>query len=384
VPPLRVSPISKFGGGGVFDEASPVATAFNSSFGVQFGSFVCFDIMYPHPALDVLQLPGGVKDVLFSSWWVNLAPTYNALMIQQAWSRVNGVNLIAANTGTGFLNAGGGIFAAGEPLQTSFNTSDFVGTSVLLVAKLEYPAAGAAGDIALFSHTASNKQPELAARLPDDVPTLVVTAAQLPTKRCFPNLSSLSLMNCTIFSVGDLATLAEEAGLPASGTRFILPPQYFFGDDVNLTCQSSLTLGNNIVAEDRYTLAVGAAVELFPYTPDPLSLQMCALQHCEKSDILSSPDGWVICLGWYNAFPTHVVQWSIDLSGVAFNAEVLPLLGVEDGQVISPRFSTYNDSMYDTAKLQGHDVREIHFSSAQSFNHSLFSATVLAVIPTTA
>jgi hypothetical protein len=51
----------------------------------------------------------GIKDFLYSTHWLNTPPIINAPMIQQGFSRLHQVNIIAANTGYGPESSGGGI-----------------------------------------------------------------------------------------------------------------------------------------------------------------------------------------------------------------------------------------------------------------------------------
>jgi len=61
---------------------------------------------------------------LYSTHWANSPPIENAPMIQQAFSRLHSVNIIAANTGFDQWVSGGGIFSEGDILAAYFNESD--------------------------------------------------------------------------------------------------------------------------------------------------------------------------------------------------------------------------------------------------------------------
>jgi predicted amidohydrolase len=101
-----------FGEQGVFDQPErpfqPVS--FDSGFGVTMGMFVCFDLDFAAPVLELVER--GVQDFVFASYWVNQPPYSTATMYQQAWAAANHVNLIASNTGMNAANAGSGIYAA--------------------------------------------------------------------------------------------------------------------------------------------------------------------------------------------------------------------------------------------------------------------------------
>lgn len=80
---------------------------FKTDFGVTFGTFICFDLMFDKPALQLVQ--SGVTDIAFSTMWFSELPFLTAVQIQQGWAFENNVNLLAAganypkvgSTGTG-------------------------------------------------------------------------------------------------------------------------------------------------------------------------------------------------------------------------------------------------------------------------------------------
>lgn len=98
---------------------------FTTSFGVKFGMFICFDILYH--AQD-----GGpdALDIVFPTDWVNKpigmhlkeGLASNAHTAQRMWSFIHHKNLLAANYGgLGSYSSGSGIWHAGEALQKYFN-----------------------------------------------------------------------------------------------------------------------------------------------------------------------------------------------------------------------------------------------------------------------
>lgn len=56
-------------------EDQPITSAwFDTPFGVRFGMMICFDIMFYTPGVQIAtNLTVGVKDFVYSSWWVNSA-----------------------------------------------------------------------------------------------------------------------------------------------------------------------------------------------------------------------------------------------------------------------------------------------------------------------
>lgn len=371
-----------FGGSNVFDQAIlPIPTSFETSWGVTFGSFICFDLMYPHPALDLVSGSSSIRDILFSSWWVNAAPSFNALMIQQSWSRINKVNLIAANTGESTQVAGGGIYTQGEPLRTLFDTSAEAakGVTQILFATLGPDAF----EMAIAERMAKFEDLELT----DDSSSLssddeeeievlpAVTLLSLPYVPCLLNVVTYTAANCTMFTPALLQEHAVSAGYSPLTTSFIIPVTV--GTD--LTCQVSFTLSavSVVNSTEQFAIIGLEGVEQFFFTPSPLSLQACALQHC-----LTTPGGSIAaCAGSFVPFETRFDAFSLQLIGVDPAAEVFPMLGIDDGQVESTLFSDFVDYNPQPSTRP----RFIEWSSTPRFNNqSLFSTMLYAVRPNAA
>lgn len=90
--------------------------SFHTNFGVTFGIFTCFDILYKNPSECLLHV--GVKNFIFPTAWGNSFPYYMSTVVQQGWSFHNGVNLLAANLHVNiplgdFYGTGSGIYSAG-------------------------------------------------------------------------------------------------------------------------------------------------------------------------------------------------------------------------------------------------------------------------------
>ena len=54
--------------GGWFDQPSPVRIKFNTSFGVEMGMFVCYDMMFAEPAFGLAE-DEGVCNFAYTTWW---------------------------------------------------------------------------------------------------------------------------------------------------------------------------------------------------------------------------------------------------------------------------------------------------------------------------
>lgn len=103
--------------------ALPEVRTFNTSFGVRFGQMVCFGIMFADPSEDLRR--AGVRDVVFSSWWVNTPPTVFATQWYQAWTRHYGTTLLAAGgvMAPAVDYSGSGIFSSGAVLAAYYDVA---------------------------------------------------------------------------------------------------------------------------------------------------------------------------------------------------------------------------------------------------------------------
>eukprot|EP00164_Ancoracysta_twista_P011972 GFYU01018657.1.p1 GENE.GFYU01018657.1~~GFYU01018657.1.p1 ORF type:complete len:358 (+),score=94.66 GFYU01018657.1:58-1074(+) len=101
---------------------------FTTSFGVRFGMFICFDLIWATET--------ETTDYVFPTWWDNIiTPAEHAVPAQTLWSTLHKVNLLAANIGISFQCSGSGIYHQGTPLATVFNPFD-VPQSKMLIARV--------------------------------------------------------------------------------------------------------------------------------------------------------------------------------------------------------------------------------------------------------
>jgi predicted amidohydrolase len=430
-----------FGESGVLDQAPASVEVYDGAmptFGARFTTFICFDIMFAS-AVDAVSPRsrssssngargssgggggGGAGDVLFPSWWIHATPSYNALMVQQGWSRVHGVNVVASNTANTARGRGGGIFARGEPLVTDFDSgSRNKGESKILVAKvMSVPPRSAS------AFEQQEQEPEQLTETATDAggaataspPVVVLTASQLPSVACQANVVTFSAANCTLFRMGQLRALAAAAGdhLATTAVTFQLPSA---SSGSTLRCSASLTLlatgsGTGTGAdEEQYALVALDAVETYAYTPDALHEQVCALQHCATTGVrksssrrrrrrdarpasagestTSSGGPTVHCAGVFERYATRVGGFVLTATGIDQSAPAVPMLGLDDGQVGSTKLAVYSDSnetKVEESREPQHQrqsstpVREVTWSSTAGFNESLFSAMLMAVVP---
>ena len=124
----------------VFDvPLSPEHVTFTTSFGVTFGVFTCYDILFRDPALYLVEK--GVQNFIFTTAWGSQLPYFVSIAFQQAWSLKTGTTLLAANfhwpTFPFLPGTGSGIYSSGTPLSTFVSGDDFAPASgCLIVAEL--------------------------------------------------------------------------------------------------------------------------------------------------------------------------------------------------------------------------------------------------------
>ena len=104
---------------------APEAVAFDTDFGVTFGHFICFDLMFQKPALELVRVMN-ITDIIFPTMWFSEIPFLSAVQVQQNWAFKNRVNLLAAGASNPKVGSTGtGIFAA----QYGSLTSTMAGSS---------------------------------------------------------------------------------------------------------------------------------------------------------------------------------------------------------------------------------------------------------------
>ncbi|KAL9961908.1 hypothetical protein ACROYT_G030944 [Oculina patagonica] len=107
---------------------------FKTSFGVTFGVFTCFDMLFYDPAIELVQ-KFGVRNIVFPTAWMDGFPILASVEYQQGWSRLTCVNLLAANQHLPLVDmVGSGIYSCGEALSYVYDMKTYEGH--LLVASL--------------------------------------------------------------------------------------------------------------------------------------------------------------------------------------------------------------------------------------------------------
>ena len=111
---------------------------FTTTFGVKFGTFTCYDILYPDPGSCLLK--DDVENFVYTTAWGNSFPFYMSIAVQQGWSLKHQVNFLAANQHDPTIRASGtgsGLYTAGAAVEYLLNSSAWqMSTGRYLVATL--------------------------------------------------------------------------------------------------------------------------------------------------------------------------------------------------------------------------------------------------------
>lgn len=111
---------------------------FATSFGVEFSTFICNDILYCDPPLEMVKR--GINNFVFSTHWGNRYPHYMSIGVRQGWSWRNEVNMLSSGIngdfeggGMKFYSSGSGIYSAGKPIDYYISGETFTEPSGRLI-----------------------------------------------------------------------------------------------------------------------------------------------------------------------------------------------------------------------------------------------------------
>ena len=239
--------------GGFNTPAKCEHVTFITSFGVRFGVFTCFDMLYADPALDLVHL--GVCNIVFPTAWMDALPLLAAVEYQQAWSRQTCTNLLAANQDFPLAKMqGSGIYSCGEAKTYVRDDASMQGhllvATVPLLAKVTYgyPSHGSA----CVRPGVKNGQP--------------VFSHQSP-----PQIGDQSPATFQSLMLHDLYTF-EKLETP-SGKLTICSEE--------LCCQATYSIKNSAVKEkEMYAFGVFSGT----HHKDGYFIQVCALIKCADID----------------------------------------------------------------------------------------------------
>ncbi|XP_050096101.1 vanin-like protein 2 [Anopheles aquasalis] len=88
---------------------APELVTFDTDFGVRFGVFTCFDILFAAPTLQLVQQ--GLRDFVFPAFWTSEPPFLASTQIFESWAYAIDANLIVSGTNYALSGATGtGVF----------------------------------------------------------------------------------------------------------------------------------------------------------------------------------------------------------------------------------------------------------------------------------
>ncbi|XP_022215025.2 LOW QUALITY PROTEIN: vanin-like protein 1 [Drosophila obscura] len=89
----------------------PDVAIFETDFGVTFGHFICFDMLFYDPAMRLIH-EHNVSDIIYPTYWFSELPFLSAVQLQEGWAFGNDVNLLAADASNpSGRTTGSGIYA---------------------------------------------------------------------------------------------------------------------------------------------------------------------------------------------------------------------------------------------------------------------------------
>eukprot|EP00927_Polykrikos_kofoidii_P061708 TRINITY_DN56547_c0_g1_i1.p1 TRINITY_DN56547_c0_g1~~TRINITY_DN56547_c0_g1_i1.p1 ORF type:complete len:444 (+),score=57.44 TRINITY_DN56547_c0_g1_i1:99-1430(+) len=121
---------------------------FTTKFGETFGMLVCADLIYAHPALDLVKT--GVKNFVAPIAWSNEMPHMQPMAYAQGWSLANQVNLVISNHRTASMS-GSGIFVSGYPVSQVYDPANKAGAVEVAMVSTQVVTSSRPKPLARFS-----------------------------------------------------------------------------------------------------------------------------------------------------------------------------------------------------------------------------------------
>lgn len=430
-----------FGETGELDQADPVPTTFTASFvrstnslhkntfnnnnndvndeefesvKVEFGIFVCFDILYPHPVLDLVLPPSKVRHFLTSVEWTNVPPTLFASLVQQSFSALHRIALVASNVATSVGNAGGGIYVDGQVQASWFQP--FMNTSerhnVILTAEVPFDLDefheqhyddnnistddndNIPNEDLSLTQSSSSSSPSVTQRYVNCIlglPPVLFSSLTLNNNEYdvqqLEQFISMMMTAANTSNVGDVLPVGN-----CSLVSVASPPSPSPSPSVNLSSSSSHhSISCSVSASfssfsslDTFGVVAYEGSIRFKETKDPLSLQVCALITCQPTLILFD---YTLCQAVYLSHST-VSDFRIIGSGFRNDTQILPQLGVDDVQLVPDlhavtkyQETTFNED--DDEETMGQSsVRQASWSNTQSIvHHTWYGAGLIGIVP---
>ena len=307
--------------------------SFNTSFGVEFGMFVCYDMCFLTPTEELYAQ--GIRNFVFSTFWYNEVPLQTATLSQQGWSRWYGVNLLAANTASARSRSGSGIYSSGEVLALDFNvTASWPSPDALLVADLpDTPPPRTSMEENVQSVVQDSSLPFIASPLPRAAEASRMIHRQV--KCSIPTAEDAGSGECAVLPQGSSGTVALNVVLP--GVR----------------CAATLNISTTTTVPH-----VLYASEWRPTDPTDARLDVCSIMRCPKlhdrPDEPSADKSVLRCAAGVYKGELNVSSFELEMSSPTV-AIVSPLVGLGYAENVwssDKIYFSFNNSTK-LARLQG-------------------------------
>lgn len=123
----RYRKFNLFGESGISVTKTPDISYFTTDFNVTFGHFICFDLLFKAPAMELMKDQLHIHDIVYPTMWFSELPFLSAVQAQHMWATKHKLNFLGAgasnpdvgSTGSGIYSRDGPIKAvmAGTPLR---------------------------------------------------------------------------------------------------------------------------------------------------------------------------------------------------------------------------------------------------------------------------
>eukprot|EP00055_Hartaetosiga_balthica_P002624 m.4627 g.4627 ORF g.4627 m.4627 type:complete len:547 (+) comp2266_c0_seq1:35-1675(+) len=302
----------------VFDVPTPAEVkSFNTSFGVEFGVFVCFDSLFPNPPLELIER--GLRHFVFPTSWTNVPPILSALPYQQAWSREFNSTFLAANTAVKGTS-GSGMYVCGEVITSFFNATGTGETDeMLLVADIPTATCQPLPQQQHSQQALQKKQ------------------SQYPQHKT--PLASLTTSSSNCGSVG-IDPCACDLVQASPGKTGVLQAEFR-----GLKCVAQYSFSENQTTTERFGLIAYSGEAWFL---ELLNIQLCAFVRCANEDSCLVSE--VTNPALYDA---STLTSSLSIQGnftSVQNSKQFILASVDKGQLLPPTaFTHMNDTMASTS-----------------------------------
>ncbi|XP_068081915.1 vanin-like protein 1 isoform X1 [Anabrus simplex] len=125
-----------FGETGLTSPPETDFTFFETDFGVRFGTFICFDLMFEQPGMKLVQ-ELGVRDIVFPTAWFSELPFLTAVQAQDSWALAMDVNFLGAGYNYPQVGSGGSGIYAGRKGAVVATMPDTRGSYLLVASVLK-------------------------------------------------------------------------------------------------------------------------------------------------------------------------------------------------------------------------------------------------------